>query len=97
MIARVDDLYEKEVICIKDGTRLGIIGDIEINTSTGSVESIIICGRRKMFGIFGRDEDVIVPWCCIQVFGDDIVLVNFEPPRHYTTQKQGIISKLFDL
>ena len=35
MIVRAGDLYEKEVICVKDGTKMGNMGDFEINTEIG--------------------------------------------------------------
>ena len=96
MIARVSELYEREVICMKDGVRLGTVGDVEVNTATGSAESIVVLGRRKLFGIFGGGEDLIIPWCCVEVFGDEIVLVNYDPPKRTRTTQKGILSKLFD-
>lgn len=97
MIARIGELYEKEVICIKDGSRLGNVGDVEINTCTGSAESIIVLGKRRFFGLIGREDDLIIPWCCVEVFGDELVLVNYDPPHNRQPRKSGVLSKLFDL
>ena len=36
------DMREKQVVCIKDGTILGYLGDVEIDTETGRLVSIII-------------------------------------------------------
>ena len=96
MIARTSDLYDREVICVKEGIRLGTVGDVEINTATGNAESIVVFGKRKLFGLFGGGEDLIIPWCCVEVFGDEIVLVNYEPPKRARSTQKGILSKLFD-
>ena len=59
MIARTSDLYDREVICVKEGIRLGTVGDVEINTATGNAESIVVFGKRKLFGLFGGGEDLV--------------------------------------
>ena len=96
MITRASDLYNREVICVKDGARLGIISDITINCADGKVESVVIYGRSRMCGILGRDDDVVIRWEDIEVFGDDTVLVKCEMPKVYKRQKKGIIPKIFD-
>ena len=35
MICRVGELSDKEVICVKDGTRLGFIGDVDFDVCSG--------------------------------------------------------------
>ena len=42
----------KDVINIKDGTRLGSVCDVEIDTQTSQVKSLIIYGKYKLFGLF---------------------------------------------
>lgn len=96
MITRASDLYNREVICVKDGSRLGMISDITINCADGSVESVVIYGKPRFFGILGRDDDVIIKWNDIEVFGDDTVLVTSEPPKIYKKQSKNIFSKMFD-
>jgi YlmC/YmxH family sporulation protein len=74
----IEELARKDVININDGSRLGFVCDVEIDICDGRVKSIIIYGRAKFFGLFGRDEDIIVPWCDIQKIGEDIILVCCE-------------------
>lgn len=83
MCCRIVDLREKQVICIKDGSIIGFVGDVEINTCTGKIESIIVFGRKHCFGLFGRDTDCRIPWENIQIIGEDSILVcNFTfPPK----------------
>ncbi|MBQ2676172.1 MAG: YlmC/YmxH family sporulation protein [Clostridia bacterium] len=96
MIFKASELYDKEIICSSDGTRLGIMSDFDINCSTGYVETIIIYGRAKLFGLLGREEDIVIPWSCIEVMGDDIILVNCSPPRHKSHRNRNFLSKFTD-
>jgi YlmC/YmxH family sporulation protein len=74
-MCRIEELCRKDVINIKDGSRLGFICDVEIDAADGRVVSLVIYGRSKFFGIFGREEDIVIPWCNIQTLGEDTVLV----------------------
>ena len=76
MITRITDLHYKEVINVQDGKRLGYIGDAEIDLESGEVRSLIVPGRYRFFGLFGREDDYILPWDCISRIGDDIILVE---------------------
>ncbi len=95
MIVRAGDLYEKEVICVKDGTKMGNMGDFEINTETGQVETIIIFGRNRLFGLLGREDDRVIPMSCVEVFGDEVILVDCEPPRPRRRSSKNFLSNLF--
>ena len=78
---RVTDICEKEVIFIKDGSRVGCVCDVEVDTGTGCLVSIIVYGRQRFWGLFGREEDICIPWRDIEVIGEDTVLVGCEPPH----------------
>ena len=78
MLCRIDDLRNKQGVCVNDGCVLGFISDIEIDTLSGNLTSIIIFGRLRFFGLFGREEDIIIPWDDIKVIGTETVLVNVE-------------------
>lgn len=80
MLCRIDDLRNKQVVCVKDGCVLGFISDVEMDTESGSLTSIIIFGRLRFFGLLGREEDIIIPWDDIKVIGSETVLVNTEAP-----------------
>ena len=74
-MCRLEELCRKDVINVKDGCRLGYICDFEIDPAGGQICSLIIYGRSKCFGLFGREDDIIIPWCDIQTIGDDTILV----------------------
>lgn len=76
MICRVFDLRHKEVIDSLSGARVGFIDDVEIDTLTANVRSVVIYGRPRLFGILGKSEDIIIPWSDITLIGEDTVLVT---------------------
>jgi YlmC/YmxH family sporulation protein len=82
---RACDLRQKEVINICDASRLGYVYDVEINFSTGNVEAIIVPGKNRVLGIFGKRQDYIIPWEKIVQVGADVVLVEvhefISPPQ----------------
>ena len=80
MFCRIDELKNKQVVCVKDGCVLGFVSDIEMNTETGALTSIIIFGKMRFFGFFGREDDIVIPWEDIKVIGNETILVNTEPP-----------------
>ncbi len=70
------DLKLKEVINVIDGKRMGNITDIEIDVETGRLTAIVVPGLGKFLGIFGRNEDVVIPWDKINKIGMDVILVE---------------------
>ncbi|BED92251.1 MAG: YlmC/YmxH family sporulation protein [Candidatus Improbicoccus pseudotrichonymphae] len=77
MICGIADLRKKEVINVRDGLRIGFVGDIEIDLCNARLVSIIIYGHLKFFGILGREDDIVIRWEYIEVIGKDTILVNF--------------------
>ena len=76
---RVTDLSCKEVVCIGDGSRLGYVSDVEVEVPRGQVQSIIVPGKCRFFGLLGHTEDYVIPWEAIRRVGDDIILVECRP------------------
>ena len=80
MLTTLWDLKQKDVINIRDGTKLGQVGDVEIDTKQCRVISIIILGRLRLFGLLGRTEDIVIRWENVNVIGNDTILVNYDIP-----------------
>ena len=76
MQCRMVELRRKEVINIRDGCRLGFVGDVEVRVPEGQVAALIVFGPYRFFGLFGRGEEYYLPWECIQRIGDDIILID---------------------
>lgn len=68
---------QKEVINIRDGRRVGLVKDVEVDYMKGRIVSIVVHGTGKLF-CFGSKNDVVIAWECIVQIGDDIVLVDIE-------------------
>ena len=80
MNCRIADLRNKQVVCVKSGEILGYVSDVEFNTTTGNLDSIIIFGRPKLLGLFGKYADIDIPWGDIEVIGEETVLVKNDLP-----------------
>lgn len=76
MDTRMGQLRLKEVISIGDGCRFGYVGDLELELDSGQVSALIIPGRLRLFGLLGREEDVVIPWQSVRRFGEDTILVD---------------------
>ena len=76
MDTRIAELRYKEVISVEDGSWYGYVGDMEVDLESGQVRALVIPGRRRFFGLLGREEDKVIPWGAIKRFGEDIILVE---------------------
>ena len=79
MSMKFTQLQCKEVICVGDGRRLGFICDACVEVATGCIVSVTVPGPCRLFGLFGRRDDYVIPWCKIVRIGPDIVLVDAKP------------------
>lgn len=83
MLIKISDLRDREIINVNDGRRLGPIKDIELDLENGRILAIILPGYSggKILGIFGKSEDIVIPWEKILRIGVDVVLVEV-PGQH---------------
>ena len=78
MLSRFSDFRYKEVINVRTGTRLGYVCDAEFTSPEGRITALIVPGKPRYLGVFGREEDYVLPWECISRVGNDIILVESE-------------------
>jgi YlmC/YmxH family sporulation protein len=78
MGVRFTDLHCKEVVCVSDGRRLGFISDMRVDVCDGRIAAIIVPGQCRLGGIWGGQEDYVIPWSSICRIGPDIVLVDID-------------------
>ena len=85
------ELRDREVISTSSGTRIGYIDDMEIDTESGKIKSLNICGSPRMKGLLGRDEDIVIPCSDIEKIGTDTVLVSVKDDELYkSTKNRGV-------
>ena len=81
MACRIADMRHKEVINVKDGVKIGYVDDVEFDTVSAELTALVVYGKSRFFGLFGRDEDIVITWQDIEVIGEDTVLVSFDAIR----------------
>lgn len=72
---RASDFKCREVINVVDGERLGFVYDMEIDSETGEIRSIVVPGKEKV-SFFKKCKGMVIPWSCIKMFGEDTILVD---------------------
>ena len=88
MVNRFSELRNKDIIHVCEGTILGYLNDVCIDTDTGRVTAIMVPGPCRFLGLFGRDSDYIIPWGCIRRIGEDIILVEGAIPGWRVLRKK---------
>ena len=51
----IRELCEKEVVQLEQGVCLGRADDLELDPATAQLQSLILLGRPRLFGLLGRD------------------------------------------
>lgn len=91
-MVRVSDLRMRDVVNIVDGRRLGMIKDFELDFEVGRIRSILLPASVKVLGLFGRNDDMEIPWDKIKKVGVDVILVDvpsFTDVRHQNGEEPG--------
>ena len=89
MPCRFSELKKKEVINADTGYKIGYADDLEIDVKEARILSLIVYGRPKFFGIFGRADDCRISWDKIRLIGQDAILVeNFVQKTTNNTKKR---------
>ena len=95
MVYSFNDIKCKEIINVKSGCRIGFPDDIEFDSCTAKICRIIVFGRPKCFGLFGRDDDICIKWCDIEVIGEDTILVSCEFSSGSPKGRRKLFGNLF--
>lgn len=94
MICSFSSIRNKEVVNLKTGLKIGFVDDIELDSVTGKIVSLIVYGRSRAFGLMGRDEDIVIKCSDIELIGEDIILVDFEEKTISTKTKSYLVENL---
>lgn len=70
------EIGKKLVVQTLDGTCLGRVNDLVLDDSGHSVQSFVVYGESRLFGLLGREPDLIIPIEKVMLFGVDVLLVD---------------------
>ena len=76
----IRELCDKEVVQLAQGACLGRADDLAFDPATARLQSLILLGRPRLFGLLGREENLTIPWQEIETIGTDAVLVHTQLP-----------------
>ncbi len=76
MLCTLSEIRKKEIVDTKTGEILGRADDVQFDSETSNILSMIIYGRPKFFGFLGRDSDLSVKFEDISLIGKDAILVK---------------------
>ena len=92
----ISELFEKEIINLRDGACLGTASDFEFDMAGGRLEAIVICIKPHGLGIGKKSEKIVIRFDKIQIIGDDTILVDVDlPPRERPQPREGLLSSVF--
>lgn len=84
---RVSELRCKEIIDLRDGNRFGYVGDAEVDLDSGQIAALVVPGRLRLFGLLGREEDLVFPWAAVRRVGEDTILVEGGEKKAHTRRR----------
>lgn len=90
---KISDLQAKDIVNLETGKRLGHLTDLDLNLDNGQIEAIIISSTGKVMSLFGKDEEVIIPWSNIIKIGSDVIMVKTAQPFHLETPAPSFVPK----
>ncbi len=74
---KLTELMSKDIINDDDGAKLGRIVDLEIDTTSGDVLSIIINRGFRINNLFSGKEATSIPYSKIIKIGNDVIIVDY--------------------
>lgn len=73
----------KDVVNVINGEILGNVNDLEIEPNSGQIFCIYIDRRFGLLNsLFGRREQIRIPWDQIVKIGEDVIIVNYPKSTH---------------
>ena len=82
-----NDLRNKEIVNLSDGSKMGHITDVVFNSDSGKVVGIVVPGEKR---IFRKTDDLFIPLEKVRRIGDDVILIRYETSS-YQKNRYGAI------
>lgn len=85
---KLSEFIGKEIVNIRDGTRLGVLGEADLlfDGETGAIEAILVPGRSGLAGFLGDRHQIVIPWTAVRKIGSELIIVDLDQTyarRHY--------------
>ena len=74
---RLSELQNKDIVNVNNGSKIGKIIDVLINTG-GNMEALIV-QKNKIINVFNNSNEFEVKWSQIKKIGEDVILVTLSP------------------
>ena len=97
MFVTFEEICEKEIINILDGSSLGFVGDILFDTETRKINALIIKQKPRFFGFLKNEADLSIGWDKIEAVGKDTILVKIKECGRIHNEKQNLIQKFLNI
>lgn len=81
---RLSELQEKDIINIRDGTKIGTIVDMEID-SNGRLVSFLV--EKNKFFSFSSKNEIEISFQQIEKIGEDVILVGYPTKKDRKLEK----------
>lgn len=73
---RLSELQRKDIINLNNGKKVGRIIDVEIDSSTGQLDKIIIETTKLFRSMLSSERDISIKFNQIKKLGEDVILVD---------------------
>lgn len=70
-----NDLRNKEIINLCDGSRMGHIVDMIFSSENGKIRGIVAPGEKRLFK---KTDEIFIPIEKVRRIGDDVILIRYE-------------------
>ncbi|MFD2171297.1 YlmC/YmxH family sporulation protein [Tumebacillus lipolyticus] len=86
---KLSELAGKELIDVRSGTRVGLLGsaDLFIDEESGVIHSIVITQGGFSFG--KKRDQAVIPWAAIHKIGPDMILLDSAQEANYGVVQYG--------
>ncbi|MBS4540076.1 YlmC/YmxH family sporulation protein [Clostridium sp. D2Q-11] len=79
---KASELREKEIVNVVDGSKLGLISDIEIDLAEAKIKAIIMPKPGGIMSFFSKSNNIIIEWKDIVRIGREVILVNINSEEY---------------
>lgn len=81
-----NDLRNKEIVNLSDGSKMGRIIDVIFNSESGKVIGLVAPGEKKFLK---KADEIFIPLEKVRRIGDDVILIRLEFSDGYFNRLQN--------